>query len=430
MVAGPASLNGSGDHNRSTDRGTTSLLRRSPSFARLAAAEVISPLGDAMGTVALVLHLQRVEGTGSAVATVLVAESLPPLLSPWLGAIADRFAGRRLLVACALAQAAVVVVLALSLPGVAGLFGLALLRAMFATVAAPAVGASVPALVDDDDLPAANSLLGGAREAGSIFGPALAGMLFGWVGARWVLAVDALTFVLTVPLLVALPLPWVNDAGHGDGEAEPEATTVRADARAGMRALWRAPVIRALAIGFWLIVLASASDDLVLVFLASDVLGAGPAGSGLLLAGASVGLLLGLAALGRWGRSIPPLSAVLVGFFVVSLGNLFTAAAPVLAVAFATQVLRGGGIALLEANIRTFVQRNVPRAMLGRVLANLYGGVGVAAAAGYVIGGPLLDATSPRAMFVLIGGAGLLASLFATLLVRRRDEGAPKGPLA
>lgn len=401
------------------------LLRRSPGFARLAGTEVISPLGDAMGTVALVLHLQRVEGTGTAVASVLVAESLPPLLSPWLGALADRHAGRRLLVVCALAQAAVVLALALWLPGLAGLFALAFVRAVFAAVAAPAVGAAVPALVDDADLPAANSLLGGGRELGTIFGPALAGVLFAAAGARVVLALDAVTFLVTVPLFLSLPLAGRAPSLDGDGgDTRSASTTVRADALAGMRQLWRSPVLRALSLGFWLAVLASSSDDLVLVFLASEDLGAGPAGTGLLLAAASAGLVVGLLAIARWGRALRPLVAVLVGFAVTALGNLLTAAAPVLAAAFATQVLRGGGIALVEANIRTFVQRNTPRAMLGRVLANLYGGVGVAAAAGYVIGGPLLDATSPRTMFVLIGVGGLLASAIAALLVRGRDEGA------
>ena len=418
LVAGTRFVTRFGDHKGPSN----GLGRRSPAFARLAASEVISPLGDAMGTVALVLHLQRVEGTGTAVASVLVAESLPPLLSPWLGAIADRYPARRLLVVCALAQAAVLVALAWWLPGIVGLFGLALVRAVFAAVAAPAVGAAVPSLVDDADLPAANSLLGGGRELGTIFGPALAGLLFAEAGVRWVLAVDAITFLATVPLFLALPLearPVAPEAGDSP------TTTVRADARAGMRELWGSPVLRALAIGFWLTVLAAASDDLVLVFLASETFGAGPAATGLLLAAASVGLVAGLLAIARWGRTIRPLAAVLAGFAVTATGNLLTAAAPFLGAAFATQVVRGGGIALLEANIRTFVQRNTPRAMLGRVLANLYGGVGVAAAAGYVIGGPLLDATSPRTMFVLIGVAGLSAALVASLLVRGRDEGAP-----
>lgn len=73
------------------------------------------------------------------------------------------------------------------------------------------------------------------------------------------------------------------------------------------------------------------------------------------------------------------------------------------------------------------MQRTVPRAVLGRVLANLYGGVGVAAALSYAIGGPLLDATSPRVMFVVIGGLGLGAAATGVALARGRGrgEGAP-----
>ncbi len=415
----------SGDQNASPNSGSadrpTALVRRNPAFARLLAADVVSPLGDAMGTVALVLHLARVEGTGTAVATVLVAESLPPLFSPYLGAFADRIDGRRLLVTCALAQAVVMALTAVWLPGTVGLFALVLVRAAFAAVAAPAAGTALPAVVDDDDLPTANRLLGGGRELGTVFGPALAGALFAAFGVRAVLAIDAVTFLLVVPLFASLALPSSSGGDGGTGAAP----TLRADALEGLRHLWRTPVLRALALGFWLTVLASASDDLLLVFLASDDLGAGPTGTGILLAGASVGLLAGVVALGRFGRTLAPITAILLGFAISSAGNLLTAAAPVLAVAFATQAVRGGGIALLEANVRTLVQRQAPRRLLGRVLANLYGGVSVAGAAGYAIGGPLLDATSPRTMFVAIGVAGLLATAVATLLVRGRGEGAP-----
>ncbi|HVF33404.1 MAG TPA: MFS transporter [Acidimicrobiales bacterium] len=401
--------------------GGTAEWGRAPGFRRLVAADAISPLGDAMGTIALVLHLQQRQGTATAVATVFVAESLPPLLSPWLGALADRRPGRRLLVSCALAQAGVVAVAAATLPTLVPLFALVLLRALFGAIAAAAAGAALPALVDDDGLPAANRLLGGARELGTVFGPAAAGALFAATGgARVVLAVDALTFLVVAALVASLRIPA--------GPPRP-ATSLRADTAEGLRHLWRTPVLRALAVGFWLTVLASAADDLLLVFLASDDLEAGPAGTGVLLAAASVGLVVGLLALHRWGRRIAALPAILAGLAVMALGNLLTAAAPVLAVAFLTQALRGGGVALLDANVRTLVQRTVPRALLGRVLSNLYGGVSVAAAAGYVLGGPLLDATSPRTMFVVIGVAGLAAAGLAAVLVRGhepgRDEGAP-----
>jgi predicted MFS family arabinose efflux permease len=209
---------------------------------------------------------------------------------------------------------------------------------------------------------------------------------------------------------------------------------MRADAVEGLRHRWRTPALRALALGFWLIVLASAADDLLLVFLGADTFGAAPTAVGILLSAASIGLLVGLATLVPWVRrlGVLPIRAVLLGFLLVSTGNLLTAAAPAIAVAFATQLVRGGGIAHLEANVRTHVQRSTPRRLLGRTLANLYGGVSVMAAVGYVIGGPLLAATDPRTMFVVIGRASLGATAVSAALLRRdpgRDEGAPKGPL-
>ena len=52
------------------------------------------------------------------------------------------------------------------------------------------------------------------------------------------------------------------------------------------------------------------------------------------------------------------------------------------------------------------------------ILANIYGGVSVAAAAGYLIGGPVLDATSPRTAFALVGVGGLAAAALTAALVR------------
>ena len=52
------------------------------------------------------------------------------------------------------------------------------------------------------------------------------------------------------------------------------------------------------------------------------------------------------------------------------------------------QLVRGIGISLMEVGPTTLVQRTVPRHLLGRVFANLYGAIGVAAGLSYVVGGP------------------------------------------
>src|SRR5207237_103318 len=137
------------------------LLARSPPSAALLSARAVCLVGDGVGNLALVVHVQRTEGTGTAVGVLLLAASLPRLLSPLAGTIADRGDRRLLLVAAEMAQGVVVGVVLVWLPSLPVLFALLLLKALLVTIAEPAGHRAVPALVGDADLVAANALLGG-----------------------------------------------------------------------------------------------------------------------------------------------------------------------------------------------------------------------------------------------------------------------------
>ena len=393
------------------DRSVAAVLR-SPGFRRLLAAQTVSPLGDAMATTALILHLQRTTGTATAVGLMLSVQAIPPLAAPLAGVVADRVRPRVLLAGAALLQAVGSGVLAVWLPSMAPLLVLVFLLALVDTPLGAAVGRTIPAVVDDRHLPAANAVRGGARELGTVLGPPLAGLLFVAAGPRWVLAVDAVTYLLTVPLVLRLPDP--PSEGRGG-------TTLGADVVAGMAVVWRTPVVRAVAVGFWLAVLLSATDDLSLPFLVTDELGGGPVAVGVLLAAAAVGLLAGLPLVGPVGRRAAVTAAIVGGLAVMGVGNLLTAVAPWLTAAFAAQVLRGLALPVLDGFVATLVQRKVPPALLGRALANVYGGVSVAAAVGLLLGGPLIDATSPR-VALLVAGAGAAGGAGLTALLLRDVE--------
>jgi MFS family permease len=259
------------------------------------------------------------------------------------------------------------------------------------------------------------------QELGTVLGPPLAGLLFAASGARLVLALDAVTFLIVVPLALRLPDP-------------PRDTGIRSrpsfarDARDGLAFIWRTPAVLAIALGFWVVVLFSAPDDLILPFLATLTFGAGPVAVGVLLAAASAGLLAGLPFVRPAGRRLGATGAIVAGFAVMSAGNLLTAVAPWLVAAFAAQVLRGLAIPLADSHVTTCLQRTTPPQLLGRVLANVYGGVGVAAAAGYLLGGPLVDATSPRTAFVLVGCGGLAGAALTAVLLRRARRQPGTGP--
>ena len=399
------------------------LVRRSPGLAGLLAAQTISPLGDAMATTALILHVQRTTGSATAVGLLLFAQAIPPLAAPLAGVIADRFSPGRLLAVGWLTQAVLAGLLALLLPPLGALLVVVFLLALVDTPLSAAVGRCIPAVVADDDLVAANAMRSAVAELGTVLGPPLAGLLFAVSGTRLVLGLDALTFLAVIPLALRLPA-LARDTG---GRSRP---SFFRDARDGLAFVWRTPYVLAVALGFWVVVLFSAPDDLILPFLATVTFKAGPVAVGVLLAAASAGLLAGLPLVRPAGRRLGVTGAIVAGFAVMATGNLLTAAAPWLMAAFAAQVLRGLAIPLADSHVTTYLQRTTPPAMLGRVLANVYGGVGVAAAVGYLLGGPVLDATSPRTAFVIVGCGGLAGAAVTALLLRKARRQPDIGPRA
>lgn len=394
-------------------------MRRSPGYARLLAAQTISPLGDAMATTALILHLQQTLGTPTSVGLLLFVQAIPPVAAPFAGAIADRVRPARLLGAGLLAQAALAGLLALRLPSLGPLLAIVFLLALVDTPLGGAVGRCIPFVVADEDLVAANTLRGGVRELGTVLGPPLAGFIFGAWGARPVLGIDAVTFLLAIPLVLGLP------AATPEPEADPRsAPTFLRDVRRGLSFVVRTRSLLAIAAGFWVVVFFTAPDDLILPFLARTTFRSSSLAVGMLLAAAAVGLLVGLPLVGPLGRRLGATTAIVVGFAVMASGNLLTAASPWLAGAFAAQMVRGLAIPLADSHVTTHIQRAVPPQLLGRVLSNIYGGVAVAAAAGYLVGGPVLRATSPRTSLVIVGCGGLVGALACAILLRssRRDR--------
>jgi MFS family permease len=401
-------------HGMATKR--SALLSRSPAFTALLSARALSLVGDGVCNLALIVYVQSTNGTGIAVGLLLLVDSLPSLLSPITGVFSDRVDQRRLLAACEIVQCLLVVVILVWLPPLGMLLVLLFLKATAVTIADPAARSAVPALVADSDLVAANAMLGGLRQIAAVVGPLLGGVLVATVDVRGALGVDAVSFVVGAILLLRLPplRPALLD--------DHEKTGVLHASWVGLRYVVSHPVARALLVAFFLMGL-SAADDVALPFLARD-LGAGDVGIGAIYAASAVGMVVGFGLLLRVTRSFSPARGFVIGAAIGGIGTALTGIAPALSIAIGFQLVRGLGTALVETNLQTLLQRSVERPMLGRVFANVFGAVNISAAVSVVLGGLLLDATSPGTVLVVAGLLAIAASIVAALLLRTTQRGA------
>lgn len=392
------------------------LLRRHPDFARLWVAKAVSQVGDGAALIALVVHVQQAHGTGVAVSALLLAETLPNLLGPIAGTLADRADQRRLMLLAMLGQALAYGVIALSLPPLPILLALVTVASVLATAFAPAGRSAVPSLVPEGDLVPANSLMGIALTLQGTAGPALGGILIATAGVRGALAANALTFLLASGSLARLRrLPAERAEGgptgllRGTGE--------------GIAFALRHRLARALILGLGLGVMFAAVDDVALVFLAREELGAGALGYGVLAAVYGIGLAAGSVAFRRvrLGRAE---TAFVGGLFLTGLGGLLTGLAPVFAAAAVTQAVAGSGNGLDVVATDTLVQREIPRSHRGRVFGVVAATTLLGAAVARGLGGLVLDLTSARATFVIGGSGVLVVSLLSLVLFRRVAHGA------
>ncbi len=280
-------------------------------FLLLWLTQLVSLTGTQMQTVALHWHVYLLTRSPLALGALGLTRVVPiVLLSLWGGVTADRFDRKRVMFA---AQGVMLLGAAsLSLATLLGGVSLALLYAANALVAAavafdgPARQALVPRLVPTAELPAALSLNLTMFQAALIGGPALAGLVIAGVGlpsaslsllasagagsdtARLavIYALNALSFV---GVLLALLL--MRASGRAAGEGLPAAHPIRALGE-GLRFVLRTPIMVS-TMGLDFVATFFAGSLSLLPIFADQVLHAGPAGYGWLVAAPALGALAG-----------------------------------------------------------------------------------------------------------------------------------------
>ena len=183
------------------------LLRRTD-FRRLYLAVAASELGDSLHYIALMWFALESGGPLGVIA-VRLADSIPALVFGLHGGLAaDRWSRKWLMVSSDLVRGVVLVPIAIA--GIAGclpLWGLVVAAFVLETATsyfAPAYGATVPTLVDRENVQQANALVQATAQSLSIGGWALAAALLAFIPVSVFFAVNAASFFVSAALIARL----------------------------------------------------------------------------------------------------------------------------------------------------------------------------------------------------------------------------------
>jgi MFS family permease len=396
------------------------LLRRNSAFRRLYAAQLISFAGDWFATVALLGLALELSGSATVASLVLVLQTGGfALFSPVAGVLADRFDRRRLLVAADLVR--VPIALAFMLARGPDTLWLALVAvALLAAVGAlfePTSSAALPNLVDDDELPVANVLLGSAWGVMLAVGAAIGGIVAATLGRDAAFVVNALTFLVSALLIVGIHRPFQQPREPGS-HADPVGGLL-GSIRPVVRFARHSRFVSSLLLSKTIFGVGTGVVLMLAVF-GDEVFHAGDVGIGVLFAARGMGALIGpFVARATTGTSdrglLVGISVSLVGVIVSY--ALFPLAPSIWLAGVLVFVAHLGGGA--QWMLSTFgLQRATPDAIRGRVFSFDYGLVTLTITLSTILAGILSESLTPQAavwsMVALLAVSGTAWLWFST----------------
>jgi predicted MFS family arabinose efflux permease len=180
---------------------------RDARFGLLVAGEAVNSIGGWASAIVLWgFAAYRFNASPYAVSLTIVCWAAPPaVLSPLLGVWVDRIGPRQALVTGYVAAAGAA--LGMAAAGSLAVLDMAAVGYGIArSVAGPAANSLPPRIVGDDDLLAANALLGGASSAGAVVGPLAASVALALSGFPAAFILDAASYLIGAAVVLPLPL--------------------------------------------------------------------------------------------------------------------------------------------------------------------------------------------------------------------------------
>jgi len=349
-------------------------------FRLLWIGEAVSALGDQFAMIALPWLALVLTGSALALGTVLALMAVPrAVLMIVGGAYVDRLSPRRVMLASNVVR--LVAVGALGVIVLAGtvemwmLYAFALVFGVADAFFYPAQSAMVPELVSGEQLQQANGIVQGTAQFTTLVGPAAAGVAIaafsgagaspGLEGVGLALLIDAATFVASLATLLLIAARTSHEMSEG--------SVVRQIAQ-GVAFVWSSPSIRVMmGLSMAANLLIVGPLDVGLPVLAYSRLPEGAAAFGLILSAFGAGSLLGMAG----ATLLPPLPKQHFGSLMLGLFSLSGVCLAMMAfvnatiVALAIAVMAGAILGYTNITYITWIQRRIPRNLMGRVMSLL-----------------------------------------------------------
>ena len=190
---------------------------RNKNFIIIVIGQIISLFGNAIQRFSMSLYLLEFTGSTAAFANILAISTIPYILfAPIAGRLSDKINRKKIMVYLDLFCSILIGIYAfILLIGKDSELIVAIVMFMLSvcyTLYGPAVVSSIPQIVEEDKLTSANGIINQVGSVVNFLGPILAGVLYGLVGIKLIVIINAISFLVSAIMELFLDIPDVARA--------------------------------------------------------------------------------------------------------------------------------------------------------------------------------------------------------------------------
>ena len=187
---------------------------RNKNFIIIVIGQIISLFGNAIQRFSMSLYLLEFTGSAAAFSTILAISTIPYILfAPIAGMLSDNVNRKKIMVYldlfCSILIGGYAFILLKGNDNALIVGTVMFILSICATLYGPAVTASIPQIVEEEKLTSANGIINQVGSIVNFVGPILAGILYGLLGIKIIVIINAISFFVSAIMELFLDIPDV-----------------------------------------------------------------------------------------------------------------------------------------------------------------------------------------------------------------------------
>ncbi len=188
---------------------------RNKNFIIIVLGQIISLFGNSIQRFSMSLYLLEFTGSTSAFANILAISTIPYIVAaPIAGRLCDKVNRKKIMVyldfICAIVIGCYTIILFNKMDNVFIVGTVMFILSICYTLYGPAVTSSIPQIIEEDRLTSANGVINQVNSIVNFAGPIIAGVLYGLIGIKFIVIINAVSFLISAIMELFLDIPDIK----------------------------------------------------------------------------------------------------------------------------------------------------------------------------------------------------------------------------